>query len=579
MQLTTEEKYRVKETKLNIEDALKKNSNVSIKIEAAHAGVMNGNFLFYLPKALSFGADSLNKFYKPLQKKHYNSTLGYIYNSEYKETNINSEHYNKITKADNAKDLVSSVKQYIKTDEYENNPTGFGVLVSKAKLYDSNKIKDLQYNDTGTVSVGGDAGVAYCSICSNQIAECGHKLGHRYKNNELCFGIVADDFEIDHISFETIPANWETNSLIITDSKQILGNIELIEEGQLMKLTLDKLKENLGNIESVLTELNLLEYIDQYKTDIESALNSQFLLSADKQLPYNTPLTTYVTNQLLSQLEESEDKTILIELFGTSFEDIFADKTEDEIKTILTEGVKQVEQPAEVTLEPENNGTPEAVVATEPTLAITDSDKIVLAIRDSLAASFDNSFQQIFSQLENLFTKENTAKANKILEERIEAFKSDLKASNSLNNVVSEELKESLINQIVLIKGVDIESEYFTKLKSRSIQELKMTLEDHIQLSKQAPKVEKPLPITDALKTVIDKIDPTTAINEMGNNPAEPQVLEITDADKIIETLVNSVDSKLSQKEFTTLYKQTTFEHGSKVAKKLQVALKAQNKI
>lgn len=575
MQLITEQKIIVKETKLNIEDALKNKANVSLKIEAAHAGVMNGNYLFYLPQALTFGAESLNRFYKPLQEKHYSKTLGYIYNSEYKETNTSSSYYDKIMKSKDAKELVDSVKQYIKTDDYENNPTGFGVLISKAKLHNAKKIKDLQYNDTGTVSVGGDAGVAYCSICSNQIAECGHKLGHRYKNNELCFGIVADDFEIDHISFETIPANWETNSLIITDSKQLLGNIELIEEGQLMKLTLDKLKENLGNIESVLTELNLLDYVDQYKRDIASALNSQFLLSADKQLPYNTPLTTYVTNQLLGQLEESEDKTILIELFGTSFEDIFANKTEDEVKTILTEGVKEEEKPVEVTLEPEKKEE-ETTVVDEPTLAITDSDKIVLAIKDSLVASLDTSFQSLFGQLKEFFEKENTTKANKILEERLIAYKSDLEASNTLTQVVSDELKEALINQIVLVANVDLESEYYKKLQTRSVQELKMTLEDQVQNSKQAPKVEpNPLPITDALK---EKIDPTVAVEEMGGDPSTVP-LEITDADKIIETLLSKIEGKLTKNEFTTLYKQTTFDHGSKVAKKLQVALKAQNKI
>lgn len=574
MQLITEEKIIIKETKLNIEDALKNKTNVAVQIEAAHAGVINGNFLFYLPKALSFGAESLNKFYKPLQKKHYSKTLGYIYESNYKETNTSSNYYNKIVQATDPKELVDNVKKYVKTDDYKYNPTGFGVLVSKARLHDVDKIKDLQYNDTGTVSVGGDAGVAYCSICHNQIAECGHKLGHRYKNNELCFGIVADDFEIDHISFETIPANWETNSLIITDSQQVLGNIELIEEGQLMKLTLDKLKERLGNIESVLTELNLIEYIEQYKTDIESALNSQFLLSADKFLPYNTPLTTYVTNKLLSQLEDSEDKTILIELFGTSFEDIFAEKTEEEIKTILTEGIKET-KPDEVTLEPALPTVPEEV-KNEP-LAITDSDKIALAITDSLVATLDNSFQGILTQLKDFFTKENETKANKILEDRLTAFKSDLSTSNSLVQVVSDELKEALINQIVLIKGVDIESEYFAKLKERSVQELKMTLEDHVQLVKQAPKVEaNTLPITDALKT--KKIDPTVAVEAMEDNTTTT-TLEITDADKIVEGLLNSVEGKLNRTEFTSLYKKTTFEHGSRVAKKLQVALKATNKI
>lgn len=585
MQLISEEQIKIVETKLNIEDALKKD-NVSIKIEAAHAGVMNGNFLFYLPKALVSGANSLNTFYKPLQKKHYSKTLGYIYNSEYIETNTKSKYYKDIIASSNSKELVNNVKKYIKTKEYEQNKTGFGVLVAKAKLHDKNKIKDLQYNDTGTVSVAGDAGIAYCSICGNHVAECGHKLGYRYQDNELCFGIVADDFEVDHISFETIPANWETNSLIIADSG-LLGNIELIEEGQLMKLSFEKLKEKLGDIESVLTELDLLEYLDRYLADVTAALKSQFLLPAEQKLPFNTPLTTYITNLILSQLEESEDKDILTGLFGTSYSDIFDGKTEEEIKNILSTITEKVIEPK---VEPVVNQEPEDI----PTnvLEVTDSDKLVLAITDSLTATLNNSFQSamdnLFTQFSELFTKDQEAKANKILSEQINAVKEDLASSTSLNETITVKYKESLINQIILLKNVDSDSEYVSKLKDRSIQELTMTLEDHIQLN--ASKVETPvveptvdlvddpankLKVEDSLKT-ITKVEPTVAIESMKDD--EPS-LTIEDSDSILNTIVNGVESKLSNTQFASLYKSTVFEHGSKVAKKLHSALKAQQKL
>ena len=61
MQLISEENIKISNSTFSVEDALKNNTNVSIKIEAAHAGVMNGNYLFYLPKALASGANSLNK--------------------------------------------------------------------------------------------------------------------------------------------------------------------------------------------------------------------------------------------------------------------------------------------------------------------------------------------------------------------------------------------------------------------------------------------------------------------------------------------------------------------------------------
>ena len=105
------------------------------------------------------------------------------------------------------------------------NKTGFGVLVSKARLFNTGKIQDLQNGDSGTVSVAG-TGAAVCSICAGFISKCPHSLGRMYEGQK-CFGIVGN-FSLDHISFETIPANWETNSMIIADS-QLSGKLEFIK--------------------------------------------------------------------------------------------------------------------------------------------------------------------------------------------------------------------------------------------------------------------------------------------------------------------------------------------------------------
>lgn len=583
MQLISEESIKISQSSLDIADALKKD-NVSLKIEAAHAGVMNGNYLFYLPQALRYGSDSLNKFYKPLQKKHYSKTLGYIYNSEYVETNKSSTYYDKIVNYKNPKDLINNVKKYMKTPEYENSRTGFGVLVAKAKLHDKKKILDLKSNDIGTVSVAGDAGIAYCSICSDHVATCGHKLGQRYKS-EVCFGVVTDDFEVDHISFETIPANWETNSLIIADS-QLLGNIELIEEGKLMNLSLSELKEKMSNIDSVLTELNLADYIEQYKGEVTSALKSQFLLAEDQLLAFNTPLTTYVAGKLLEQLEDSEDKEVIVSLFGTSYEDTFKDKTEDEVKelfkvveTVVVDTAPVVVDTTitEAVVEGEGNGEAEG---TGVQLSVADSDKIALAIADQLTATFENSFQSILEDLKAFFTKDQEVKANKILEDQVKAFKEDLSSADLLKSQITEDLKESLINQIILLKNVEKDSEYVSKLKARSVQELKMTLEDHIQLTSlkvEPTKEETPLAVTDANQHS-EKADVTTAVVTMEDTDATP-TLEITDADKYVEELVSGVEGKLTKAAFSKLYKTAVFEQGSQVAKKLHHALKAQNKI
>lgn len=587
MYIKSEETVEFSGNVFSIEDSQKQ---VAIKIDAAHAGVINGNFLFYTPKALQTGSSSLNKFYKPLQKKHYDKTLGYIYKSEYVDTNVNSVYYDKITKAKDSKALVQAVNDYVKSKDYSKfSKQGFGVLTANAKLYDKQKIENLEAQDLGTVSIAGDSTQAFCSVCSQMIAECGHKLGQRY-DGKTCFGIVADELELDHISFETIPANWETKCLIIKDS-QTMGKIELLTEGQVMKLTLVELRDKLlGNIDNVLKELALDEYIEQYKKDSETALNSEFLIAADKLLPTNTPLTIFVAQKLLETLDESEDKEILVQSYGTSFVDLFDGKTEDEVKELLTTGVQTTN------LTPENNSEPVVATTTlepeqtptvsEPaTLQVTDADQVVLKIVDSLNAVIDDKFSTILSQISDIFSKENTAKANKLLEDKIEAFKVDLANVNTFNGQLTEELRQSLLNQVLMLGNVEEGSTYYNNLQTRSIQELKMTIQDHIELFRTNKKVD-PAPTTEPTPTSLAVTDSqnnqptnvTNAVQQMAADP-EPTTLVIEDADKIINTIVEGVTSKLTRQEYSKMYKGLVFEHGTDVAKKLHSALKTQNKI
>ena len=309
MKLNSTETFALK--KFNIEDAAA-SSPVSLKIEAAHAGIINGNYIFYTPRALEEGSKSLKEFFKPLQKQHYDRTLGYIYDAVFEPKEIDSKYYQNIVNASSNEELAKAVKQYYYSEEYTQNAEGFGVLISKAKLYNSDKIDKLLHNDKGYVSIAGDSSVAICSICYGNAAECEHDLGSRY-GNEICFAI-ADSLELDHISFEDIPANWKTNTLIITDSK-VLGNVELIEEGQTMKLTLAELKTKLENVENFLTELDLVKYLEDYNQAIQSATNGDYLFPKEKLLPLNSKLGLIVASKLIELLEDGEDKTSVETLF------------------------------------------------------------------------------------------------------------------------------------------------------------------------------------------------------------------------------------------------------------------------
>ena len=585
--------------KLTITDSAKK--PVSLKIEAAHAGIVNGNYIFYTPKALREGSQSLKEFFKPLQKKHFDKTLGYIYDAVFEERQTSS-YQSAIETALTPEELGKAVKAYYYSEEYHQNKEGFGVLVSKARLYDDEKINKLSHNDRGYVSIAGDSSSAVCSICFGNAAECEHDLGTRY-GNEVCFAI-ADSLELDHISFEDIPANWKTNTLIITDS-QVLGKVELIEEGQTMKLTLDAFKESLGNIENILTELNLSEHLEAYKADIEAAKGGDFLFPKEKLLPLNTKLGVIVATKLLESLEDGTDKDTVATLVTKEYTKVLGE-------TSLEEAVEQLEVIKEETKEETVEEVPTVVVEeetittvpekVEEKLEITDADQMVLKIVDSLSNLVDTKLADLQSKVESLMIQDQAQHQNKIYEDHIDALKQDLVLAATTEAQLTNELKVSLLGQIALLKQVDTGSEYYKKLETRSVKELQLTLEDHVALQtgsgsvtfapvdetgvESTPAETATLAVTDSQKQVSEQVveepeqvDVTEAVASMSSEE-DKVTLQITDADTVVSKIVADLGARsLGKAEYASLYKTTASEHGISTAKKLHAVLKQQFKI
>lgn len=585
--------------KLTITDSAKK--PVSLKIEAAHAGIVNGNYIFYTPKALREGSQSLKEFFKPLQKKHFDKTLGYIYDAVFEERQTSS-YQSAIETASTPEELGKAVKAYYYSEEYHRNKEGFGVLVSKARLYDDEKINKLSHNDRGYVSIAGDSSSAVCSICFGNAAECEHDLGTRY-GNEVCFAI-ADSLELDHISFEDIPANWKTNTLIITDS-QVLGKVELIEEGQTMKLTLDAFKESLGNLENILTELNLSEHLEAYKADIEAAKGGDFLFPKEKLLPLNTKLGVIVATKLLESLEDGTDKDTVATLVTKEYTKVLGE-------TSLEEAVEQLEVIKEETKEETVEEVPTVVVEeetittvpekVEEKLEITDADQMVLKIVDSLSNLVDTKLADLQSKVESLMIQDQAQHQNKIYEDHIDALKQDLVLAATTEAQLTNELKVSLLGQIALLKQVDTGSEYYKKLETRSVKELQLTLEDHVALQtgsgsvtfapvdetgvESTPAETATLAVTDSQKQVSEQVveepeqvDVTEAVASMSSEE-DKVTLQITDADTVVSKIVADLGARsLGKAEYASLYKTTASEHGISTAKKLHAVLKQQFKI
>ena len=582
--------------KLTIEDSAKK--PVSLKIEAAHAGIVNGNYIFYTPKALREGSKSLKEFFKPLQKKHFDKTLGYIYDAVFEERQTSS-YQSAIETASTPEELGKAVKAYYYSEEYHQNKEGFGVLVSKARLYDDEKISKLAHNDRGYVSIAGDSSSAVCSICYGNAAECEHNLGTRY-GNEVCFAI-ADSLELDHISFEDIPANWKTNTLIITDS-QVLGKVELIEEGQTMKLTLDAFKESLGNLENILTELNLSKHLEAYKADIEAAKGGDFLFPKEKLLPLNTKLGVIIATKLLESLEDGTDKdtvaTLVTKEYTKVLGEVSLEEAVDQLEVVVTETKEEVEEEPAVVVEEVVPVTEEA----EEKLEITDADQMVLKIVDSLSNLVDTKLADLQSKVESLMIQDQAQHQNKIYEDHIDALKQDLVLAATTEAQLTAELQASLLGQIALLKQVDTGSEYYKKLETRSVKELQLTLEDHVALQtgsgsvtfapvdetvvESTPAETTTLSVTDSQKQVSEQVveepeqvDVTEAVASMSSEE-DKVTLQITDADTVVSKIVADLGTRsLGKAEYASLYKATASDHGISTAKKLHAVLKQQFKI
>ena len=545
---------------------------LNLSIRSAHAGIINDNNLFYTPKSLVHGKNSLKEFYKPLQKAHYSHTLGYIFDAEYEQLH----EVGTIDSSKSPEELVFNVKSYIKSKDYKKD--GLGVLHSKALLYNKDKINSLyNHEDIGFVSVAGDS-AAYCSICSKEAQLCEHRRGDYY-NGEVCFNII-DILKIDHISFESIPADTRTRTTVL-DSKEHLDTVTVIE-GQSMKLTIEEFKEYLKNIDTVFEDLDLTAYLSTYKRIAETATASDFLFPKDQLGLLTTKLGVVLLTKALDKVEESEDLVVLRSIVTKEY------------NKLLGEDIDLDAAIAALELTPE----PEVIVDPEPTVedvpVIVEEPEVVLEtpVQDSFASA---TFDMLKQSMQDMFTAELNkvtatlsqlvgeivdTKTNKYYDDRVEALEAKVTLSESSTGKLTDELKNSLLSQIVLAKGLDVESEYYQKLQTRSVRELKLTLED-VSISPILTKEVIPVVVEDVPAIELETLDKDAVTAEM--SVVEDPILStpVQDSDTIVTEILTSLTGVklLDKSSYRTLYNDTFDKHGRTVAKKLYTTLKDRSMI
>lgn len=495
-----------------IQDSLSKEDiiSVSLSIKASHAGIVNGNNVFYTPRSMKKGAETLTfPFKKHLQNLHQGDAVGEINSATFidytdKYPSDVTEISKRIDAAQTPKELVSAVKDLINHSSYQQNSyKGLGVIQVSAELYDVPLIEALATGtNKGQVSIGGNSRQVYCSICSELFTKKHKHVKGKTYGGEECFAIY-DDMVLDHIGFVPDPADDKTETVIVSgisdslDSEYGSVSIEYIKiqdnkQGKVYKMTLEDLKQQLkadaGYLVGLVTDITEAQQgklLETFKASQKHLRSSGYLFTEEKLLPINTKENVALAVLALEQLEDSPQKAALVEMLKIHTEKHF--ESEESALAILqafsvesetSEDVAQEAATEEGSEEQKTEG--EAAKTVEAVEAELVKQGIALD-EEALA----NLVQQVVTGVVSALkpTEEEQAKIQDSLQldtilSRNKQLELDIDSLDSKNLELTNKYKNSIISQILLHKGIDSDDEYANVLQTREIDVLDLLLED-----------------------------------------------------------------------------------------------------
>lgn len=516
-------------------------SKIKVKIEASHAGVINGNNVFYTPKALRIGAKTLlEPFNKHLQEKHYSKALGPIHDAYYESTNKSIE-LKKIEEATSPANLVTAVTNYLKSETYKKNSTkGFGALFIEGSIFKQKKIKEIQDSKKGFVSIAGDSNSAFCSICAKAPSECNHIPGKIY-NNRKAF-VIFDSASLDHVSFEEVPADWETSTQIIEDSAKEIFSLEILdnntEKGQnrLMNQKIEDLKLKLSDLSKIYQDYS----ITAPSTEITDSQTSEYLFPEDKTLALVNKENIYIASKVLEEIEDSVEKEYLVSKVDEQYKKYVGDISLEELEKLVVIQDSQIDDEPSLT---------ELTSITKE-----DLENFLSTITNTIKSSLDIKDSQ------------DTSKNSSVLLNEIKALKADKIALTQSVDSLSVELKDSLLAQL----EKKVTPAYFDKVKDKSLKELKIAFEivDSLAEETEEVKVEPETPDTFEEPKKVEVVD---ALQDMEQPKGETPV----DVDQNVQTILDELKKDTyTQKELSSIYKEQAKLHGFSKAKQVVEAIK-----
>lgn len=540
--------------------------SLSLNIKASHTGKVNGNFVFYTPRSMRNGSNTLvSPFKKHLQKLHKGDAVGVINSAEYKDYSGNysqkvQQMGEKINAATSRVALVNAVNELVRSPEYKDRDyKGLGVLSVSAELFDSEVIHDLTSGDNkGTVSIGGNSDRVYCSICSNLFdKDHEHKRGKSY-DGVTCFAIY-DNMFLDHIGFVPDPADNNTETNIIYDSLQqenstavTIDNFKIQDNLQGHSMNIEQLKqsatsaETLINLELISKDLKDVQkesLTTQLLADMKTTRKSSYLFSDEKLLPLTSKQSVAIAILAVEALEDSAEKKVLQDILATHKEKHFleedvtaylakeglpaekdeatlaaeaeaaallAKEEEDKAKALADEEAAKVaaEKEAEdARLEAERIAA-EAAKQTVFTLSDTDLEKIVT----NVAKLLDD---KLTVQKENVKVEDNIN--YEVLLQNNKQLTLDIGTLSDLNTELTSKYKTVIISQILAFKGLKHDDKHSEVLASRDLSSLTDTLQD-LEAERNAKELEEAKAKGTEKAVVKDSIDDTTKTDDQTLN-------------------------------------------------------------
>lgn len=526
---------------IKIRDSIKdgqKIKSLTVKMEATHSGIVNGNSWFYTPEGMKNGASSfVTPTNAPVTLEHDPNSpiLGRVTDSRYVDYKMKSLHI----QDRKSSGFRQTIKDHLNSVRGNGKYKGLGHIELIAKITDSDAINRILDGEYIGVSVGGTTKSAVCSICGTDKmhSSCDHKPGHFY-DSEKCF-LIGGDMKFDHITYTARPADKNAASMIIRDSEDVSSSLsildfEIITKDNSMKLNLSEVAKSNDALVQHASDLGIKDFTIQSGDDISVA---DYLFGDEKTFPIATKeQAALVLDYLKTKVEDGKELQSAV----TVVEDKMAEFGEDYTKVI--EDMKAA-QAAPV----EDSKVEEQKVEQSPIDVEQLKDSIALAVVE---------------QLQSVLTVQDSFSSN-----RIRTLTQENKRLSEQVNAINVRLRDSLVGQICAIAQIE-DSDKINQLKQRTIASLEDKLQD---MQEQSAKKDETI-VEDSAKgevlpensVTLDSVSET----EIKDSNVEPEGEKEPEAK---QDEIKVMDSR----EFKELYKSTVRQGGFAAGKKLTEEMRA----